>query len=61
MEEARRKEAAAVTHKYHHVTENENDENDEIVIGHEPQDFDTYMDIIDPVENRRSKITSYTC
>jgi len=46
--------AAAATPKHHHVTENENDDNDEMVNGHESQDFDTDMDIIDPVEERRT-------
>lgn len=62
VEEARRKQeeaaaaalAAAATPKHHHVTENENDENDEMVNGHESQDLDTDMDIIDPVEERRT-------
>lgn len=36
------------------MTENENDDNDEMVNGHESQDFDTDMDIVDPVEERRT-------
>lgn len=62
VEEARRKQeeaaaaalAAAATPKHHHVTENENDDNDEMINGHESQDLDTDMDIIDPVEERRT-------
>jgi len=62
VEEARRKQeeaaaaalAAAATPKHHHVTENENDDNDEMVNGHESQDLDTDLDIIDPVEERRT-------
>ncbi|XP_060877918.1 moesin/ezrin/radixin homolog 1 isoform X2 [Metopolophium dirhodum] len=62
VEEARRKQeeaaavalAAAVTPKHHHVTENENEDNDEMVNGHETQDLDTDMDIVDPVEERRT-------
>jgi len=34
--------------------ENENEDNDEMVNGHETQDLDTDMDIIDPVEERRT-------
>ncbi|CAH1738509.1 moesin/ezrin/radixin homolog 1 isoform X1 [Rhopalosiphum maidis] len=62
VEEARRKQeeaaaaalAAAATPKHHHVTENENEDNDEMVNGHETQDLDTDMDIVDPVEERRT-------
>ncbi|VVC36066.1 FERM conserved site,Ezrin/radixin/moesin, C-terminal,FERM/acyl-CoA-binding protein, 3-helical [Cinara cedri] len=64
VEEARRKQeeaaaaalAATATPKHHHVTEdeNENDDNDEMVNGHESQDLDTDMDIVDPVEERRT-------
>ncbi|XP_025412076.1 moesin/ezrin/radixin homolog 1 isoform X2 [Sipha flava] len=62
VEEARRKQeeaaaaalAAAATPKHHHVTENENEDNDEMVNGHESQDLDTDMDIVDPVEERRT-------
>lgn len=62
VEEARRKQeeaaaialAAAVTPKHHHVMENENEDNDEMVNGHETQDLDTDMDIVDPVEERRT-------
>lgn len=62
VEEARRQQeeaaaaalAAAATPKHHHVTENENDDNDEMVNGHESQDFDTDLDIVDPVEERRT-------
>lgn len=48
--------AAAATPKHHHVmeNENENDDNDEMHNGHESQDLDTDMDIIDPVEERRT-------
>lgn len=34
--------------------ENENEDNDEMVNGHETQDLDTDMDIVDPVEERRT-------
>lgn len=64
VEEARRKQeeaaaaalAATATPKHHHVTEdeNENDDNDEMVNGHESQDLDTDIDIVDPVEERRT-------
>ncbi|XP_050523635.1 moesin/ezrin/radixin homolog 1 isoform X2 [Daktulosphaira vitifoliae] len=64
VEEARRKQeeaaaaamAAAATPKHHHVmeNENENDDNDEMHNGHESRDLDTDMDIIDPVEERRT-------
>lgn len=62
VEEARRKQeeaaaialAAAATPKHHHVMENENEDNDEMVNGHETQDLDTDMDIVDPVEERRT-------
>ncbi|XP_050441295.1 moesin/ezrin/radixin homolog 1 isoform X1 [Adelges cooleyi] len=64
VEEARRKQeeaaaaalAAAATPKHHHVmeNENENDDNDEMLNGHESRDLDTDMDIVDPVEERRT-------
>lgn len=62
VEEARRQQeeaaaaalAAAATPKHHHVMENENEDNDEMVNGHETQDLDTDMDIVDPVEERRT-------
>lgn len=63
MEAARQKQeevkaallAATSTPQHHHVEENENcDENDEMVNGHVSEDLQTDLNIIDPVEERRT-------
>lgn len=48
--------AATVTPQHHHVEENENcDENDdEMVNGHVSRDLQTDVNIVDPVEERRT-------
>jgi radixin len=47
--------AATSTPQHHHVEENENcDENDEMVNGHVSEDLQTDINIIDPVEERRT-------
>lgn len=47
--------AATSTPQHHHVEENENcDENDELVNGHVSRDLQTDVNIVDPVEERRT-------
>ncbi|XKL65649.1 hypothetical protein PGB90_009069 [Kerria lacca] len=55
QEEVKALLAATSTPKHHHVEENENcDENDEMVNGHVSRDLQTDINIVDPVEERRT-------
>lgn len=55
QEEAKAALLAATTPQHHHVEENENcDENDEMINGHVSRDLPTDLNIVDPVEERRT-------